>query len=312
MADRAQLDVLLKALAASGRPSSMSLPRREGLQNFAELAQWLAGPGQGQPGEDLEIAGPAGPVAVRIYRPSPSPGGPAAMFFHGGGWVLGGLDSHNTLCLELARQAGVVLIAVDYRLAPEHPFPAGLDDCVAATRWAAGHAASLGVDGSRLAVVGESSGASLAAGVAMRARDAGDFAVALQALAYPALDPAMSTASYAANADDPFLSRSEMEFYWSAYLGGGPADGAAAPGLAPDLARLPPAYVLVAGRDVLHDEGIAYAGRLRAAGVPVRLRSQPEMVHGFLQCTAWLDAARDGVAELAAFLRAGLSGAGGP
>jgi acetyl esterase len=321
MSDRTQLDALLTALVATGRPSSMTLPRPEGLQNFTELAQWLAGPGPGQPGEDRKIAGPAGQLALRVYRPAPAPAGPAeapapgparpaVMFFHGGGWVLGGLDSHDTLCRELACQAGVVLVAVDYRLAPEHPYPAGLDDCVAATRWVAGHAADLGADGSRLAVAGDSSGASLAAAVALLGRDTGDFAVALQALAYPALDPAMSTPSYTANADDPFLSRSEMEFYWSAYLGGAAADGIAAPALARDLAGLPPAYVLVAGRDVLHDEGVSYARRLRDSGVRVQLQAQPEMVHGFLLCTGWLDTARASVAALASFLRAGLPGAG--
>ena len=206
---------------------------------------------------------------MRVYRPTPpagpppgpAPGSrpPAAVFFHGGGWVLGGLDSHDTLCRELARQAGVVLVAVDYRLAPEHPYPAGLDDCAAATRWVAAHAADLGADGLRLAVAGDSAGASLAAGVAMLARDEGGPAVALQVLAYPALDPAMDTGSYAANADDPFLSRGEMESYWSLYLGDAEPDRLAAPALVPDLAGLPPAYVLVAGRDVLRDEGIGYA-----------------------------------------------------
>lgn len=232
------------------------------------------------------------------------------MFFHGGGWVLGGLDSHDALCRELARQAGMVVVAVDYRLAPEHPYPAGLDDCTAATRWVASHAAELGAGGSGLALVGESAGASLAAGVAVRARDQGDFAVTFQALAYPALDPAMDTASYAANGDDPFLSRTEMKSYWSLYLGDTVPDSLAAPALARDLAGLPPAYVLVAGRDVLHDEGIAYASRLAAAGVPVQLRDREEMVHGFLLYTAWLDAARDGIAELAAVLRAELGSAG--
>jgi acetyl esterase len=381
MSDRAQLDALLQALVAADRPSSMSLPRPDGLRNFTELAQWLAGRPAGVPGEDLKLDGPAGQLPVRVYRPAPpadartaaqadaqaaaqadaqaaaqaeaqtaaraeaqadaqaeaqtaaqaeaqargtpasgpatsartpasGASAPAAMFFHGGGWVLGGLDSHDTLCRELARRSGVVLIAVDYRLAPEHPFPAGLDDCMAATRWVAGHAAELGVDGSRLAVVGDSAGASLAAAVALLARDAADFTVGLQVLAYPALDPAMSTASYATNADDPFLSRGEMEYYWSAYLGGAAADSRAAPALARDLGRLPPAWLLVAGRDVLHDEGVAYAERLRASGVPVQLRSRAEMVHGFLLCTGWLDAARDTAAEMASFLRAGLGGAG--
>jgi acetyl esterase len=313
MAAQEQLDALLSSLIAAGRPSSMSLPRPQGLRNFAELARWLAGPSPAPAGEDMTIPGPAGPVPVRVYRAELAAGSPryrsargAAVFFHGGGWVLGGLDSHDTLCRELAARAGVALVAVGYRLAPEHPYPAGLDDCAAATRWVAAHAADLGADGSRLAVVGDSAGASLAAGVAMLARDDGDVAVTLQVLAYPALDPAMDTASYKQNADDPFLSRGEMEAYWSYYLGDSAPDRLAAPALAPDLAGLPPAYVLVAGRDVLRDEGAAYAERLAAAGVPVRLRRFDDMVHGFLLCTAWLDAARAGVAELAAVLRAGL------
>jgi acetyl esterase len=315
MADQEQLDALLSSLIAAGRPSSMSLPRPQGLANFTELAQWLAGPSPAPAGEDRTIPGPAGPVPVRVYRPEPTGSPPqAAVFFHGGGWVLGGLDSHDTLCRELAAQAGAVLVAVDYRLAPEQRYPAGLDDCAAATRWVAAHAADLGADGSRLAVVGDSAGASLAAGVAMLARDDGDVAVTLQVLAYPALDPAMDTASYKQNADDPFLSRSEMETYWSYYLGDSAPDRLAAPALAPGLAGLaglPPAYVMVAGRDVLRDEGAAYAERLAAAGVPLRLRRFDDMVHGFLLCTAWLDAARAGVAELAAVLRAGLGPAAG-
>jgi acetyl esterase len=315
MAAPGQLDALLSSLVAAGRPSSMSLPRQQGLQNFTELARWLAGPSSGPAGQDITITGQAGAVPARVYRPgsppqSPAAKPPAAVFFHGGGWVLGGLDSHDTLCRELATQAGVVLVAVDYRLAPEHPYPAGLDDCATATRWVAAHATDLGADASRLAVVGDSAGASLAAGVAMVVRDDGDVAVAAQVLAYPALDPAMDTPSYTVNADDPFLSRSEMKSYWAHYLGDSPPDGLAAPGLAPDLAGLPPAYVLVAGRDVLRDEGIAYAERLAAAGVAVQLRRFDDMVHGFLLCTAWLDAARAGVAELAAALRSGLDPAG--
>jgi acetyl esterase len=279
MADQEQLDALLSSLVAAGRPSSMSLPRPQGLRNFTELAQWLAGPSRAPAGEDLTVPGPAGPVPIRVYRPERPAGSPryrsprsAAVFCHGGGWVLGGLDSHDTLCRELAAQAGAVLVAVDYRLAPEHPYPAGLE---------------------------------------MLARDDGGVAVTLQVLAYPALDPAMDTASYKQNADDPFLSRSEMETYWSYYLGDRTPDRLAAPALAPGLAGLPPAYLMVAGRDVLRDEGAAYAERLAAAGVPVRLRRFDDMVHGFLLCTAWLDAARSGVAELAAVLRDGLDPAAG-
>jgi len=315
MAAAGQLDALLSSLVAAGRPSSMSLPRQHGLQNFTELAQWLAGPSSEAAGQDLTIVGPAGAVPIRVYQPGSPPRSPAAkppvaLFFHGGGWVLGGLDSHDTLCRELAMQADVVLVAVDYRLAPEHPYPAGLDDCAVATRWVAAHAHDLGADASRLAVVGDSAGASLAAAVAMVARDDGAVAVTLQVLAYPALDPAMDTPSYTVNADDPFLSRSEMKSYWSLYLGDSPPGALAAPGLATDLAALPPAYVLVAGRDVLRDEGVAYAERLAASGVNVQLRRFDDMVHGFLLCTAWLDAAREGVAELAVALRNGLDPAG--
>jgi len=165
-------------------------------------------------------------------------------------------------------------------------------------------------DGSRLAVAGDSAGATLAAAVALIGRDQADPDLALQVLAYPALDPAMRTASYSANADDPFLSRSEMESYWSHYLGGKEPDSRAAPAMAMDLTGLPSAYVLVAGRDVLRDEGVAYARRLADCGVPVRLRQRAEMVHGFLLCTRWLDAARDGIAELATVLRTELSAAG--
>ena len=316
MAAPGQLDALLASLVAAGRPSSMSLPRQQGLQNFTELAQWLAGPSSGPAGQDLTITGPAGAVPVRVYRPgsaprSPAAKPPAAVFFHGGGWVLGGLDSHDTLCRELATRADVVLVAVDYRLAPEHPYPAGLDDCAAATRWVAAHGSDLGADASRLAVVGDSSGASLAAAVAMMARDDGDIDLKLQVLAYPALDPAMDTPSYTGNADDPFLSRSEMKSYWAHYLGDSAPVSLAAPGLAPDLVGLPPAYVLAAGRDVLRDEGVAYAERLAASGVAVQLRRFDDMVHGFLLCTAWLDAAREGVADLAAALRSGLDPAVG-
>jgi acetyl esterase/lipase len=172
------------------------------------------------------------------------------------------------------------------------------------------HAAELGADGTRLAVAGDSSGATLAAAVAMLARDQGDPELALQVLAYPALDPAMSTASYAENADDPFLSRAEMESYWSLYLAGVDPDSRAAPALAADLTGLPPAYVLLAGHDVLRDEGAGYARLLRDGGATVQVRLHEEMVHGFLLCTGWLDAAREGIGELAMVLRTGLGAAG--
>jgi len=278
-------------------PSPDPLTRaRETRERFAESYVTLP------EGAERTIAG----VRCRVFVPE----GPAAavyLHFHGGGMFIGAPEMNDADNLDLSRRFRLAVVSVDYRLAPEHPYPAGLDDCVAATRWVAAHAAGLGADGRRLAVAGDSAGASLAAGVSMLARDEAGPAVALQVLAYPAVDPAMDTGSYAENADDPFLSRDEMQSYWSLYLSGAEPDRFAAPALAPDLAGLPPAYVLVAGRDVLRDEGIGYAERLAAAGVAAALRRRDDMVHGFLLCTAWLDEAREAVAELAAALRAGLA-----
>lgn len=294
------MEALLNELIAAGRPSSTSLPLREGRRNFRELFISLAQPNDWGTTEDRTIGGPDGPVPVRVYRSGGSETGPLTAFFHGGGWVFGDLDSHDSMCRTLARSSESIVVAVDYRLAPEHPFPAGFDDCLAVTRWLSASGSELGGDPSRLAVAGDSSGGTLAAAVALRARDEGDLALRCQLLMYPALDPTMSSASYEENAEDPFLSKSEMEWYWPRYLWtvAGEPGPYAAPALAKDLSGLAPALIVVAGHDPLRDEAVAYAERLREAGVAVDLASYEAMVHGFLSLTRSLDTGREAL-ELA-------------
>jgi acetyl esterase len=313
VAVHSQVQALLEELIAAGLPSSMSLPLPEGRRNFAELFASLEETEEVERVEDLSIPGPAGDVPVRLYHPARSADGdggrPMVAFFHGGGWVFGGIDTHDGLCRMLANASAAVLASVEYRLAPEHPYPAALDDCVAATRWLHDRAGDLGCDPSRLAVAGDSAGGNLAAAVALRARDEGGPALRFQALLYPVLDPTLSTASYAEHADDPFLSREEMAWYWDQYLGpGGDArsDPLAAPARAMDLSGLPAAVVVTAEYDVLRDEGEAFAERLGASGVATTLLRNQGMIHGFLSMGRHLDASRVGIAEVGACLSAAL------
>jgi acetyl esterase len=313
--DRQQAAALLDALIRAGRPSSRTLPLPEGRRNFNDLVASVTSAGHVASVEDRTLGIPPGrtpgraAVPVRIYRPAgAAANGPAVLFLHGGGWVFGDLDSHDGLCRALAEASGAVLIAVHYRRAPETPFPGGLEDCMAAGTWLAGSGSELGVDGSRLAVVGDSSGANMAAAMAALARDAGHPRIVIQVLAYPATDPSLSTPSYEEYADDPFLSRDEMAWYWDQYTAPAQrADARAAVALNASLAGLPPAIVLTAGHDPLRDEGLGYAHALQAAGVPVTLRHYPEMPHGFLLFGRYLDRAREAIADVGADLAAGLS-----
>jgi len=287
----------------------MSLALPDGRRNFRELFVSLALPDDWGTTEDRTIPGPAGPIRVRVFRGTETGVRPLVAFFHGGGWVFGDLDSHDSMCRSLARDAGAVVVAVEYRLAPEHPFPAGFEDCWAVTKWLTSSGTELGGDQSRVAVAGDSSGANLAAAVALRARDEGDVQLSAQLLIYPALDPRMSSASYEENAEDPFLSKSEMEWYWPRYLGGltTEPDAYAAPAHASDLAGLAPALVVTAGHDPLRDEGLDYAERLREAGVAVEVASYEDMVHGFVSCTRALDTGRLALEDAGRFLGRSLS-----
>jgi acetyl esterase len=234
--------------------------------------------------DDLEVGGADGMLPARIYRPSGAiPKGPVVVFFHGGGWVIGSIQSHDNTAGRLAAESGCTVISVEYRLAPEHKFPAPLEDAYAATAWVAEHADELGVDATRLAVAGDSAGGNLAAAVALLARDREGPAIAYQLLIYPVTELGVQSASRIENGDKPYLLSSRaMDWFEDHYVGGVEGvDWRAAPLRAEDLSGLPPAFVVTAELDPLRDEGEAYADRLRQAGVKVNVHRAEGMIHGF-------------------------------
>jgi acetyl esterase len=242
---------------------------------------------------DRRVAGPAGDIPVRVYSPAPERALPALVYFHGGGWVLGDIDSVDPLCRDLARLAGCVVINVGYRLAPEHPFPAAAEDGWAVTADVAGDAARYGVDPRAVAVAGDSAGGNLAAVVAARARDEG-VALAHQLLIYPVLDAAMDTPSYAEFARGFGLDADVMAWFYGLYAGAADrADPRLSPLRAADLTGLAPATIITAECDVLRDEAEAYATRLSAAGVDAALRRFDGVVHAFFVMSEIFDAAHD-------------------
>ena len=255
--------------------------------------------------EDRAIPGPGGGIPVRIYAPHGSGPHPVLVYFHGGGWVLGNLDTHDGVCRSLCHRSGGLIVAVDYRRSPEHKFPAALEDCSAVVRWCAKGAAEIGGDGTRLAVAGDSAGGNLAAALALALRDQGGPRLALQVLIYPVTHYAFDTASYHRFATDYGLTRESMWYFWKSYLAS-PTDGGnpyASPLLARDLGGLPPVLVLTAQYDVLRDEGEAYVARLAQAGVSVRCTRYLELNHGFIQLAALCESADRGVQEIADALR---------
>lgn len=232
--------------------------------------------------DSVDVTEPAAPVHVRVYRPRGLTGPlPATLWLHGGGFVLGNVDHVHQAAAQAAAYASAVVVAVGYRLAPEHPYPAGLEDSYAALEWLAAEADALGVDGGRLGVAGASSGAALAAGVALLARDRGGPPLVFQHLATPALDDRLDTSSMLTLTDAPIWNRGLAVESWRLYLGGEAASGYSAPARATDLSGLPPAYISTAGLDPLRDEGILYGLRLAQAGVPVELHNFPGFYHAF-------------------------------
>jgi acetyl esterase len=304
-----EVGALLDELIAAGRPSSRTLPLPDGRRNFDEMIGPLTDRPEVGAVEDRTIPVGGREVPVRIYRPAEPARPGVSVFFHGGGWVFGDLESHDGVCRSLTRNSGITTVAVHYRRAPEHPFPAALDDAAGVVRWLASHGGEIGVDARPLAVVGDSSGANLAAAVSLVLRDKGDSPVAFQALLYPNTDPAMDTESYEENADDPFLSKDEMVWYWAQYgEGKAPDDPRAALSMATDLSGLPPTYLLTAGFDPLRDEGRAFGEALRRAAVPVQASEYEDMPHGFLLFAGRLSRAREGLSEIADAIVAGLAG----
>jgi acetyl esterase len=265
---------------------------------------------------DLSFPGPKGAVGLRIYTPL-EPGAeplPGLIFFHGGGFVLGDLETHDGLCRVLANESGCRVVSVDYRLAPEHPFPAAVEDCVAATEWVAASAATLNIDATRLAVGGDSAGGNLAAVAAITAKQRGAPKLAFQLLIYPVAQlGGAETVSMRENGKGYFLEKASMEWFTKLYCPDATqrTDPRLSPLLARDLIGLPPAYVVTAGFDPLRDEGKAYADKLDAAGVPVTYVNYPGMVHGFFSFRGLVPKAREAVAAASVAVRAALTPDGG-
>jgi acetyl esterase len=264
--------------------------------------------------EDHRIQGPAGePLPVRTYfplGPDHSDGGrPVLIYFHGGGFVLCDLDSHDSCCRRLANGSGAVVVSVDYRLAPEFPFPAAVDDAWAATEWVADHIAELGGDAARLVVAGDSAGGNLAAVVAMIARDRGGPPIAFQVLIYPVVDQRRKSSAASPHATSGVLTGAHMQWFTEQYLGcdGDRTDVLASPILG-DMAGLPPAHIVTGGMDPLCEEGEEFARRLRAAGVPATVRRYERGFHGFFNLTDHLPAARQASDDVCAVLRDVLRG----
>jgi acetyl esterase len=304
-----QAQAFLDQLNALGMQPLSSMSIADARRAMDALASMRVAPPAVRSAVDRRIPGPAGDVPVRVYTPNGPAPLPLLVYFHGGGWVLGGLDTHDGICRELANGGGCVVVSVDYRLAPEHKFPAGAEDCYAATQWAAAHAAELGADAKRMAVGGDSAGGNLAAVVAQMARDRGGPPIVFQLLVYPVIAAAFDTQSYRDNAEGYLLTAGDMRWFWNHYLGT-PTESDnpyASPLRARTLAGLPPALVITAGFDPLRDEGELYAHRLEEGGVPTRLSRYEGMIHGFFGMGHIMDQARAAVREACTNLRLAFS-----
>ena len=301
----------LQMLEAQGGPPLESLPPAEVRQMIREMTTQLGGtPEPVQSIENLRIPGPNGEIPIRIYTPATAAPRPALVFYHGGGWVISDLDSYESQCCAIARRAGAVVVSVDYRLAPEHKFPAAVTDSYAATVWVAANAQRLGIDPYRISVGGDSAGGNLAAVVSLKSRDENGPAIALQIMVYPVTNlSSFDTGSYQEFAEGYQLSRSLMAWFRDLYLSSAEdrVNPHASPLLARDLSGLPPALVLTAECDPLRDEGEAYAQRLEDAGVPVILTRYAGMIHPFFSLPAVIPQAFDAIQQVAdAVERAGL------
>ena len=321
-----QAQALLQLMADRGVPPTHSLTPEQARSFYLERRSFS----QPEPRlmaevRDLTASGPHGAIALRMYRPhakSPDSASadvaPVLIYYHGGGWVIGDLDTHDVLCRQLADEAGCVVVAVDYRLGPEHRFPAAVDDALAALRWLRSQAAALGLDAARMAVGGDSAGGNLAAVVALADRDAqsgpegraegGAAPLRLQLLIYPATDMRAVAPSHSVNGQGYLLTSDTIAYFRSHYIAQ-PAqysDWRCSPLLHPDLSKLPPALVLTAGFDPLRDEGLQYADALAAAGTPSQYVCFERQIHGFITMGKVLDEANTAVNLCAQVLRRSL------
>jgi acetyl esterase len=303
-----QTKALIDAMQAAGMVlefEKMSAP--EARKAMDQMAAATRGPGDPVARvENRMVPSPDGPVAVRIYTPEGSAPFPVLVFYHGGGWVIGSVDSHDALCRKLTNAIGCVTVSVDYRLAPEAKFPAAAEDSYAATLWVSENAASLGVDPKRLAVGGDSAGGNLAAVVPLMARDRGKPPIAYQVLMYPVTDGSLETGSMRELAEGYFLTHGAMVWFWNHYVRdhNDRTNPYAAPIHATDLRGLPPALVITAEYDPLRDEGEAYATKLKHAGVPVTVTRYDGTIHGFISLADNLDQGKKALAQVISTLKA--------
>ena len=290
----------------TGVPATHTLPVDVARAQYAARSALMAPAADVASVREQTIAGPGGPLRIRIYTPPGAGPFPLLVFFHGSGFVLCSLDTHDGMCRNLCAGTGCVVASVDYRLAPEHKFPAAIEDCVHATRWAAAHAAELGADPTRTAVAGDSAGANMAAVAALRLRDEHGPPLCGQLLLYPVTDyHTPGTPSYEENAEGYGLTRDTMTWFWAHYLTD-PSQGVhphAAPLRAPDLSGLPPALVVTAEYDPLRDEGELYAARLEGAGVPTALTRYDGVNHGFMFWVGVVDKAGAAMNQACGWLR---------
>ncbi len=303
-----QARILLDQLELAGTPPMSERTPEEARAGFVMLAAVAGLAEEPVPTEDRTVPGPAGGIPVRIYRPRADAPLPVVVYFHGGGFVIGDIATHDTTCQRLAAGVPAVVVSVDYRLAPEHRFPAAVVDCDAATAWVAAHASELGGDPARLAVAGDSAGGNLSAVVARRARDAGGPPIAFQLLVYPVTDMRCTLPSHTENGTGYLLDTDAITWFMDNYFAD--ADRLqpdASPLLVEDLSGLPPAFVLTAEFDPLRDEGEAYAERLRAAGVSVTTSRYDGMIHGFYGLDSVFDSAKKATAETVSALRDALA-----
>ncbi len=312
----AEVQLMLFLLRQSGSPPLEELSPTEARAEIERTARAFADrPLPLAFVEQKRIPGPGGEIPARLYRPFRDPQSrPLLVYYHGGGWVVGNLDTHDGACRFLALHAGLNVLAIDYRLAPEHRFPAAMEDSLAGFRWAAEHASALGSDATRIAVGGDSAGGNLAAVVAQECARGGGAKPAFQLLIYPVTDLSTKHESYRLFRDGFFLTEKQMDWYRDHYLGDAAAarDARASPLLAEDLRGLPPAYVATSGFDPLRDEGERYAKKLEAAGVPVTHRRHSGLIHGFVNATSIGRTSARAMEEICAALRASLATRGEP
>ena len=299
----------LQQVAAAGEPGLDSMTVEEAREYMRASSAQLGRLESVARVEDLVATGPAGEIPLRLYDPVGAGPLPMIVYFHGGGWVLGGIDTHDGYCRALANATQMMVVSVDYRLAPEHPYPAAAEDAYAATAWLAEHAESLGADPERMAVAGDSAGGNLAAVAALMARDREMPVLRMQVLIYPIVDHDFDTDSYLRNMSGFHLTRDAMIWFWDLYA---PENAQrdqpfASPLRAKDLAKLPAAMVMTAEYDPLVDEGEAYARRLESAGVKVQLKHYPGTIHGFARRLNGWAHAREAMDDLAMALKGAMT-----